>query len=82
MSPLFIVVAIAYAIICFALMTIILLQKKRSAGLGAAMSGMGSTPGTYWDKNKGRSREGKLARWTKILGALFMILSLLLTVIR
>jgi len=81
-SPMFMMLALVYIVVCTGLMTVILLQKKRSAGLGASMSGMGSTPSTYWDKNKGRSMEGKLEKYTKILGAVFMILSLVLTMVR
>ena len=82
MSTLFIVLAVSYTLICLALMTVVLLQKKRSAGLGASMAGMGSTPGTYWDKNKGRSREGKLEKYTKILAVFYIVLSLVLTIVR
>ena len=68
-------------IVCVVLITIILLQKKRTAGLGAGMSGMGNSP-TYWDQNKGRSLEGALEKYSKILGTVFVVLSLVLTVIR
>lgn len=81
MSGLFIFLAILYIAVCITLITIILLQKKRTAGLGASVSGMGNSQ-TYWDKNKGRSLEGALERYSKILGAIFIILSLVLTVIR
>ncbi|MPN52462.1 hypothetical protein SDC9_200124 [bioreactor metagenome] len=37
---------------------------------------------SYWSKNKGSSIEGTLSRYTKILGALFMIIALAITFVR
>ena len=47
----------------------------RSAGLTGAISGAAET---YWGKNKGRSMEGGMILATKILAALFVVISLLL----
>lgn len=58
---------------------IILLQSKRSAGLGA-ISAAGSAD-TYWSRNKGNSMEGTLEKYTKIGGALFMILAFLINIL-
>ena len=81
MTPMYTAVAVAYFIIAVALVVVIMAQEKKSSGLGGGMSGMGSAPQTYWDKNKGRSLEGTLHRYTKILGALFIILSIVLTIL-
>ena len=76
MSAVSVVLAILYILGCGILITIILLQKKRSAGLTGAMAGMGGgSSQTYWDKNKGRSVEGSLEKFTKIGGALFFIIT-------
>ena len=80
MGALPITISIIYLIISFALIILVLMQQKKSAGLGS-LSGMGSTPNTYWDKNKGRSLEGALHRYTKVLGTIFIVLSLVLTII-
>jgi preprotein translocase subunit SecG len=58
----------------------ILMQKKRSAGLSAGVMGMGQGE-SFWDKNKGRSLEGKLERYTKIAGAVFMVIALVLNIL-
>lgn len=81
MGPLSIVVSAVYALLCIGLIVIILLQKKRSAGLGS-MSGMGGNSSTYWDKNKSRSAEGKLELYTRICGVLFFALPLVISVIK
>lgn len=66
------VLTVALIVLTVVLAVIILLQSKRSAGLGA-VSGGGAD--TFWSKNKANSMEGKLEKYTKILGALFMIIA-------
>jgi len=72
MNIAYILLSIVYIAACGGLVAIILLQKKRSGGIGS-VAGMGNAD-TYWDKNKGRTLEGALEKWTKI-GA-FIILGL------
>lgn len=55
---------------------IVLMQEGKSAGLGA-ISGAAET---YWGKNKGRSMEGTLVKLTKILGVVFILLSVVLNI--
>ena len=43
--------------------------------------GLGAIAGaaeTYWGKNKGRSMEGNLVKWTKILAVVFFLLAIVL----
>lgn len=80
MSILYIVLNVIFLICCLALVTIILMQKKRSAGMGS-IAGMGNVQ-TYWDKNKGRSLEGSLEKYTKIGGAVFFILSFVMVIVK
>ena len=65
---------ILFVIVCSALSVVVLLQEGKS-GLGALTGGSSET---YWGKNKGRSAEGILAKVTKILAVVFMLLALLL----
>lgn len=51
------------------------MQEGKQAGLTGAISGAAET---YWGKNKGRSMEGGLVLATRILAAVFIVLSLLL----
>ena len=69
------VVTILYIIICIALVVVVLMQEGKSAGLTGSISGAAES---YWGKNKGRSMEGTLERITKVLAALFIILSIVL----
>jgi preprotein translocase subunit SecG len=67
-----------YVVICLALIGIVLLQKGKAAGLSGAIGGAGES---YWGKNKARSMEGKLEKFTKLLAVLFMVLSLVLSMV-
>jgi preprotein translocase subunit SecG len=79
-SVLYTVLSIVYVLFNAALVTIILLQKKRSAGIGS-LAGMGASQ-TYWDRNKGRSFEGTLEFLTRIGGGVFFIFSLAMCVLK
>lgn len=81
MSAMYIVLSLLLFVACIAINVMILMQKKRSAGLSAGMTGMGQGD-TYWDKNKGRSLEGQLEKYTKVCAVIFMFVSLVLNVIR
>ncbi|MDD4843638.1 MAG: preprotein translocase subunit SecG [Anaerotignum sp.] len=79
MTTLGTVLTVILAILALVLCIIILMQSKRSAGLGAIN---GSSNGdTYWSKNKGHSVEGVLEKYTKIGGALFMIIAFIINLI-
>lgn len=67
LTILLIVVSIMFTIV-------VLMQEGKSQGLGA-ISGAAET---YWGKNKGRSMEGALVRFTRILGVAFIVLSVIL----
>ena len=69
------IVMVVYILVCIALTAIVLMQEGKNAGLSGSISGAAET---YWGKNKGRSMEGKLVVITRILAALFLILSVVL----
>lgn len=69
------ILLIVYIIVSVALAIVVLMQEGKQAGLTGAISGAAET---YWGKNKGRSMEGTLEKITKILAALFIILSIVL----
>ena len=72
-----IALVIIFCILGVALSAIILMHEGKSQGLGA-ISGMADT---YWGKNKGRSIEGGLEKFTKIAAVLFFVVALVLDVI-
>ena len=68
------ILSVIFVLICLALTVIVLLQEGKSQGLGA----IGGMAETYWGKNKGRSMEGNLVKWTKILAVFFFLLAIVL----
>lgn len=74
MNALRIVLTIVMIAISVIITVIILMQEGKDQGLGA-ISGAAET---YWGKNKGRSMEGNLLRWTVILVIAFFALAMLL----
>jgi len=78
MSTIGIVLTVVLMILAVILAAIILMQSKRSAGLGAVS---GASNDTYWSKNKGNSVEGALEKYTKIGGALFMIIAFIVNLV-
>lgn len=75
MEALKVICVIAYFLICVGLIVVVMLQDAKSEGLSGAIAG-GS--GSYYSKNKGRTKEGMLNKLTLILGVLFIILSVVL----
>ncbi|MBH1940250.1 preprotein translocase subunit SecG [Mobilitalea sibirica] len=69
------IVQIVYIAICIVLTVIVLKQEGKTAGLSGALTGATET---YWNKNKGRSKEGWLAKTTMLLAAGFIVLSVVL----
>ena len=63
-----------FVLVCIVATVLVLLQEGRSQGLGAIAGAAES----YWGKNKGRSMEGNLVKWTKILTAVFFLLAIVL----
>ncbi|HAT02243.1 MAG TPA: preprotein translocase subunit SecG [Oribacterium sp.] len=72
-----IALVILFAILGVALSAIILMQEGKSQGLGA-ISGMAES---YWSKNRGRSIEGSLEKFTKYGAVAFFVVALILDVI-
>lgn len=75
MGVLKIILTVVFVLVCVALTAIVLLQEGKSAGLTGAISGAAET---YWGKNKGRSMEGKLEKFTKFVAVAFLILAIIL----
>ncbi|MBE6006283.1 MAG: preprotein translocase subunit SecG [Lachnospiraceae bacterium] len=74
MSVLRIVLTVIMIIVSIIMTVIILMQEGKSQGLGA----IAGTNDTYWGKNKGRSAEGMLVRFTTGMVVLFFVLAILL----
>ncbi len=74
MGVLRIVLTVLFVLVSIALIILVLMQEGKSEGLGA----IAGAAETYWGKNKGRSMEGNLVRWTKVLAVAFLLLAVVL----
>ena len=66
-------------IICLALTILAMIQSKEDAGLSSTITG--SSTNNFFEKNKGRTKEGKQKKWTIILGIAFIIVTIALSII-
>ena len=68
-----------YLIICVALIIVATIQTKDSQGASGTITG--SSTSNFYEKNKGRTKEGKMKRLTIILGVLFVIFAITLGIL-
>lgn len=65
------IVIVLYVIICIAVIILATAQAKDSQGASGAITG--STTNNFYEKNKGRTREGALKKATIVLSLLFAV---------
>ncbi len=68
-----------YFVIALAVIILTLIQTKDDAGLSSTITG--SSTSNFFEKNKGRTKEGKQKKWTIILSVVFVILTIVLGII-
>ena len=71
------ILTILFVIDCIALTVVVLMQEGKSQGLGA----IAGAADTYWGKNKGRSMEGNLQKFTTFAAVAFMVLAIVLNLL-
>lgn len=69
------VLSIIYFIVALALIAIVMLQSGKSAGLSGAIAGGADT---FLSKNKAKSADARLAKLTKWVAIVFMVLTLII----
>ena len=74
-----IILIVVDLIICVALTILAMMQSKDDAGLSSTITG--SSTNNFFEKNKGRTREGMLKKWTIILGVAFVIVTIATSII-
>ncbi len=70
------ILLVIYFIVCIAVIILATIQSKDDEGLSSTITG--SSTSNFYEKNKGRTKEGKQKRWTIILGIVFVVLSVVL----
>ena len=78
MTLLEIFVGIAVLIVSLAIIVAVILQPGRRAGINGVISGGADT---FLSKNKARSFDAFLSRWTKYIAILFFVLAIVANII-
>ena len=71
------ILLVVHIIVCVSLILIVILQSGRSAGISGEVAGGAET---FFGKNKARTLNGMLGRWTTYAAIIFVITSLGLTI--
>ncbi|MDD3346756.1 preprotein translocase subunit SecG [Oscillibacter sp.] len=78
MSALKLVITILQLLCGLAIILAVLFQSGKSAGLSGAIGGVADS---FLSRNKAKTMDAKLARATKWIGAVFMILTVILLIL-
>lgn len=68
-----------YLVVCLALIILVMKQSKEDSGASGTI--VGASANNFYEKNKGRTKEGKMKRATIILMVLFVVLTLALGIL-
>ena len=79
MQVLKIILIIIDVIVAFSLIFVTLMQHKDDPGLSSTITG--ASANNFLDKNKGRTKEGRLKKWTIILGIVFVVITVALNIV-
>jgi len=74
-----IILVVVQFILCIAVTILAMMQSKDDAGLSSTITG--SSTNNFFEKNKGRTREGMLKRWTIVSGVAFVIVTIATSII-
>ena len=74
------ILTIVYVIVCLVLIVLAFIQSKEDEGASSTIVG-GSSSSSFYEKNKGRTTEGKLKKWTIILALIFVVLTIALSIL-
>lgn len=73
-----IVLSVIYFIVSLVLIAVVMLQSGKSAGLSGAIAGGADT---FLSKNKAKTADARLAKMTKWIAIVFMLLTLVLCLV-
>ena len=68
-----------YIVVCLVLMVLVTKQSKDDSGASSTV--MGASASNFYEKNKGKTREGKMKKLTIILAVVFVVLNIILGII-
>lgn len=72
------ILTVIQVLLAIFLIVVVLLQEGKTSGLSGAISGGADT---FLSKNKAKSWDAKLARWTKWVAIAFVVLTLIIALV-
>ena len=73
------IMMVVYAVICLALIVLIMKQSKEDGGASGTI--VGASANNFYEKNKGKTAEGRMKKSTIALMVVFAILTIALGII-
>lgn len=73
------ILTVIYFIIAFIVTVLAFIQSKEDEGLSSTLTG--SSTSNFYEKNKTRTKAGKLKKWTIIFSVIFVILTVVLGIL-
>lgn len=73
------ILLVIYGIVCVVLIVLAAVQTKDSNGASGTITG--SSSNNFYEQNKGRTKEGRLKKYTVISGTLFIVLAIVLSIL-
>lgn len=67
---------VIFVLLCVVITVVVLAQEGKSSGLGS----IGGAADTFWNKNKGRTIEGKLEKSTRYMCIAFFVLAIAISI--
>lgn len=74
-----VILTVIYFLVALVLVILAMIQTKEDAGLSSTITG--SSTNNFYEKNKGRTKEGKQKKWMIILSIVFVILTIVLGIL-
>ena len=73
------ILTVIYFITAFMVTLLAFLQSKEDEGLSSTLTG--SSTSNFYEKNKTRTKTGKLKKWTIMLSVIFAVLTIVLGIL-
>lgn len=73
------IIIVIYIIVGISLIVLATMQNSDKSGASGTITG--SSTNNFYEQNKGRTKEGKLKKWTIILGIAFAVLAIALGIL-
>lgn len=72
------ILMVIYVVVAVGLIILSLIQSKESSGVTSTVTG--SSSNNFYNQNKGRTKEGRMKKWTIMLGIAFAVLAVVLSI--